>query len=226
MANRQDGTGKFSITGTLAEGFNAASQAFGRTKVGRTLSAAFNSKPVSAVRRSFNAAAGVYKSTPVRAVRAYLWPFRITKALYAQRLIIPVLLAHQLIQTPTVYLFPKAENYLQQQGIDASVAKELSDRDIRVRERNLLGTLHSYNDLPTVIGMMQGAATLLEPAQAYAHPDLATRLLGQCPVTLADPNLTARHALAALGDLTPDEAAQIENIPADGQGSAHGDRVP
>ena len=213
MAEEQDGKGKFSISGALSSVYNETQQAFARTRPGRALTSVFNSRPISAVRRSFNAVAGVYKSTPVRAVRAYVWPFRIGKALWAQRLIIPVLLAHQMIQTPTVYLFPKAEDFLKDQGISASVAKELSDRDIRVRQRNFLGRLHSYNDLPTLIGMYEGYNTLLEPAQAYAHPDLATRLLGQCPVTLSDPDLTARDAVAALANLSEDEAAQIENIP-------------
>lgn len=181
--------------------------------------------PASTYRKIYNSAAGqrlrdIYNTSAMKAVRLagrgiknYLWPFRVWKAIKAQKYVIPVLIAHQLIQTPTVLLFPKAEDYLKDHGVSADVAKKLSDRDIRVRERNFLGTLHSYNDLPTVIGMMQGAATLMEPAQAYAHPDLATRLLGQCPVTMPAKDVTARHALAALANLNDTETADIENIP-------------
>jgi hypothetical protein len=187
--------------------------AFNESSFGRAARWTYNAPPVRAVRDVFNVAGLLYKSPPVKAVRNYVWPFRIWQAVKAQKYIIPVLLAHQLIQTPTVYLFPKAEDYLKDKGVDSAVAKELSDRDIRVRERNFAGTLHSFNDLPTLIGMASQALALSEPAQAYARPDFATRILGQCPVTMPAQDLTARHALAALGNLNETETLDIENIP-------------
>lgn len=168
--------------------------------------AIYATEPVKSLRE-------IYNNSAFKAVRTYLWPFRIWQAVKAQKYVIPVLLAHQLIQTPTVMLFPKAEDYLKDKGVDSAVAQELSDRTIRVRERDFLGRLHSYNDFPTVIGMMFGAGVLLEPAQAYAHPDLATRLLNQCPVTMPAQDVSARHVIAALGSLNNLEAATIENIP-------------
>jgi hypothetical protein len=166
----------------------------------------YATEPVRSLRAAYN-------NTAVKAVRTYAWPFRIWQAVKAQKYVIPVLLAHQLIQTPTVLLFPSGEEYLKEKGMNGAVAQELSDRTIRVRERDFLGTLHSLNDLPTLIGWLNGAETLLEPVQAYAHPDLATRLLNQCPVTMAPTHMTAREALAVLGNLSPAEMAEMENIP-------------
>ncbi|HTK86052.1 MAG TPA: hypothetical protein VL625_13290 [Patescibacteria group bacterium] len=168
--------------------------------------AVYETQPIKGMRAAYNNAA-------FKAVRTYAWPFRIWQAVKAQKYVIPVIIAHQLIQTPTVLLFPKGEDYLKDKGINGAVAQELSDRTIRVRERDLLGTLHSINDLPTVIGWLQGTEMLLEPVQAYAHPDLATRLMNQCPVTMPPKDVTARAALAALANLSDTETAQMENVP-------------
>lgn len=157
----------------------------------------------------------VYNHMAFKAVWNYIWPFRVTQAVWAQRRIVYPLILQQLIQAATLPLFPTAQTYLKDKGVDPAIATQLSDHEIRVRERTLGGMLHSYNDLPTLIGMMQMGGELSEPVQAFASLSnpLSRYAFGQFPVTMPEKDVTARQALALLANMSEDEQDAMENVP-------------
>ena len=153
----------------------------------------------------------------------YLWPFSLTavfKALWAQRYILPVIAAQQVIQTATIYAFPTADEFLREKGLDPAVAQQLSDTTVRVRHRNIPGLLSANNDFPTLLGMGAGLGIRLNPVQAYALQAPLSMALGQCPVLLQDDSATARDSIAALADLSAGDALQIERMPLSDRESA------
>jgi hypothetical protein len=118
-----------------------------------------------------------------------------------------VILAHQLIQPALGNMFPTAEEYLEEQGIDPKVAEILSDTEIRVRERDFWGKLHAANDIPTALGAITTLMALEHPGQAYASRGL---LIDQCRVMLQEKDVTARDFISMLSGIPVD---RIENIP-------------
>jgi len=194
-------------------------------------------KPKDRLTPIFQAAAvaGQSLATVFRIVAIYVWPFaarwqkpfswqgtkkRSVRVARGVGAFAGLLLLHQLLQSGTALLFPTAEEYLQSQGLDPGYAQQLSDKEIRVRSRNVWGTLHALNDLPTILGIAYIAMVQSTPEQAYAISEGTLPLhevsgyfnvLNQCRVLLEDKEkTTARSFISLLSGIPEDE---IENVP-------------
>lgn len=144
------------------------------------------------------------RNIALRAAYHYVWPFKVWKAIAAQKWVVPVVLVQQLIHISTGYLFPTAQEYLEKQGLDPAIASELADKEIRVRERNLAGQLHSLNSFPTIAGVIFNGMLLSQKYQAWANPSL---YMGQCHV-MAPPQSSAREVIATFTNIPE---SKIEN---------------
>ena len=181
----------------------------------------------------FARAAGTGLKYTLKAVGIYLWPIaarwdrpfsrqgavkKTRRFLRGTGALALVLAGHQVLHTGTGMLFPTGEDYMQSQGLDPALARQLSDNTIRVRQRDFWGTLHAANDLPTIFGLATTITMMSIPGQAYAIPGhngtgalLRHTPLGQylhCSVMLQD-DVTARETVATLAGVSPH---QIENI--------------
>lgn len=158
----------------------------------------------------------IFHSKAMHYAGLFIWPFSVRpvlRALWAQRYVVPVIVAQQIIHAATTSLFPTGEEFLQRQGFDPQIAAQLSDLQIRVRERNFGGKLHTYTDFPTLFGMLQSKALRAEPVQAYALILSANSIMGRCPVLLQDKNVTARQTIGSLAGLSDKDAEKIEHMP-------------
>jgi len=107
------------------------------------------------------------------------------------------LLAHA-VHIGSSFLLPGAPDIIVQQGVSpaqaAHITAQLSDRSIRVREKNRAGMLH---------GALGGALNFsakeirlaADPKAAYAVTGLQTTLFGLCYTTMTDANMSMRDKL-------------------------------
>jgi hypothetical protein len=197
-------------------------------------SAAPQAKTQPSLAWRFARVAGKTAKFSLKAVGIYLWPFaarwqrpfsrqgakkKLVRSFRAAAALTGVLVAHQAVHTGTGLLFPTGEDYLKSQGLNPALAEKLSDRPIRVRERNAAGLIHAANDLPTIFGLATGVAMLGMEGQAYAIPGENTPgniILQYTPLAqythcsvMTQGNVSARTTIAALGNISE---GQIENI--------------
>lgn len=165
----------------------------------------------------------------LKGVGIYLWPFaarwdrpfsrlgakkKMVRGLKGSAAFAGVLILNQAFQTATGTLFPTGEEFMQAQGLNPALAQQLSDRPIRVRERDMWGTLHALNDIPTIFGVAGSAAMMAMPGQAYALPGengAANMVLRYTPfakythcAVMTQGDVSARETIAALGGFDPD----------------------
>lgn len=126
----------------------------------------------------------------VKLTAAYLFfPARI-------RGMLAVLLVSQMGFPLTGLMFPTAEEYLEQNGLDPAIAKELSDSEIRVRTKDTAGYMHSLLELPTFVGIGFHYLMLQTDYNAYATRGIPLggysgyELLNQCHTTMPGNNTT------------------------------------
>lgn len=110
--------------------------------------------------------------------------------------------------------FQTGEDFLKDRGIDPAIATMLSDdTTIRVRDRNLVGALHSLTDLPTIIGAGFGGFLYGSKHNAYMTKGWIGQheiLFNNGMVTLPYSDVSARERISAFTDIPED---LIENVP-------------
>lgn len=186
------------------------------------LSAIFHSAAMNRVRTAFKLAA-IYLAPPAA---YWIHPFRHGRPLRENRSLFRalaatslVLVGHEAIHGATGRLFPTGEDYLESQGLDPALARQLSDQTIRVRQHNWAGRLHAANDMPSA-GVISGIMLINIPGQAHAIPNQGSLLnhalrytplreFVECPVMLQAPDVTARQMVSYLSGISP---AQIERV--------------
>ena len=154
---------------------------------------------------------GLLKNTFFRSAFSYLvFPLSLTAAAGA-------IAASQLLAPMTGLLFPTAEDYLKQRGVDPEIVSELSDREIRVRSRNFPGIAHAMFESPfTAFSLYAKWNTLATPYNAYATRGVQIGGLSlydtfnQCQVMMPGEGISAKKFMSVTTGIPED---MIENMP-------------
>jgi hypothetical protein len=118
--------------------------------------------------------------------------------------ILAILVVSQAATPLSGYMFPTAEEYLESHDIDPSIAAELSDVEVRVRERDALGYTHSLLELPTFLAIGLKTNMLDTDYQAYATRGIPLfgysgyELLNQCHTTMPGKDTTVEGWISAM----------------------------
>ena len=154
---------------------------------------------------------GFLKNKFFRAAFSYLvLPLSLTAAAGA-------VVTSQLLAPMTGRLFPTAEDYLKQRGIDPEIISELSDREIRVRSRNFSGITHAVFETPfTVPSLYTRRKILAAPYNAYATRGIRIdnlslyNIFNRCMVMMPSEDISAKKFISIATGIPED---MIEDIP-------------
>ncbi|HEY8191682.1 MAG TPA: hypothetical protein VIG74_04595, partial [Alphaproteobacteria bacterium] len=126
-------------------------------------------------------------------------------------LLATVALTKEVVMPVAGLAFPRAEQYLAQEGLDPALARGLSDRQIRVRMHNFSGVAHSLMEMPFIPDIRERINMLSDPVAAYTSKrGFLNDIFNQCFVTVPASDVTARD-LASM--VTGIPANEIEHLP-------------